>query len=82
MGLYYATYEGWLDECIGEYKLAKEVLAPVSDALMVGYEVDGLVITTTYDNGYVTTVNLETGEITADGNTYNYSDYVDEGGLV
>lgn len=82
VGLYYATYEGWLDECIGEYKLAKEVLAPVSDALMVGYEVDGSVITTTYDNGYVTTVNLETGEITADGNTYNYSDYVDEGGLV
>ncbi len=79
--LYYATYEGWVDECIGEYQIAKEVLSLVSDSVMTGYEVDGSVITTTYENGVVTTVDLDTGVITADGKIYNYSDYVDEGGL-
>ena len=80
-GLYYATYEGWLEQCAGEYKLANAVLSKVSDAEMTGYVVDGSVITTTYSNGVVTTVDLDTGVITVGGETYNYQDYVDEGGL-
>ncbi len=79
--LYYATYEGWVDQCVGEYKLASEILSQVSDAVITDYRIDGSVITTTYDNGVKTTVDLETGVITASGKTYNYSDYVDEGGL-
>lgn len=79
--LYYATYEGWLSQCAKEYELAKAVLAPVSDSVITGYEVDGDVITTTYSNGSVITVNIETGVINAGGQTYKYSDYVDEGGL-
>lgn len=81
VGLYYATYEGWLTQCAAEYELANEILAPVSDAVITGYVIDGEVITTTYSNGVVTKVNLENGKITANGKTYNYSDYVDEGGL-
>lgn len=81
VNLYYATYEGWLDQCAAEYKLANEILAPISGAVMLDYSIDGDVITTTYDNGTVTTVDLESGVITANGKTYNYSDYVDEGGL-
>lgn len=81
VGLYYCTYEGWVDQCVGEYKLAKEVLSQVSDSIITDYRIDGSVITTTYENGVKTTVDLETGKITAGGKTYNYSDYVDEGGL-
>lgn len=79
--LYYATYEGWLNQCAAEYELAKTVLAPVCEAVITGYEVDGSVITTTYSNGTVITVDIETGVITSGGKTYKYSDYVDEGGL-
>ncbi len=81
VGLYYATYEGWLAQCAGEYKLANEILSQVSDSVITDYRIDGSVITTTYENGVTTTVDLETGKITAGGKTYNYSDYVDEGGL-
>lgn len=81
VGLYYATYEGWLEQCAGEYKLANEILSQVSDSVITDYRIDGSVITTTYENGVKTTVDLETGKITAGGKTYNYSDYVDEGGL-
>ena len=79
--LYYATYEGWLEQCAGEYKLANEVLSQVSDSVITDYRIDGSVITTTYDNGVKTTVDIEKGKITVGGKTYNYSDYVDEGGL-
>ncbi len=82
INLYYANYSGWLEQAAAEYELAAEILAPVSDSVITGYVVDGTVITTTYENGYVTTVDLSTGEITANGTTYNYSDYVDEGGIL
>ncbi len=82
INLYYANYEGWLEQAAAEYELAREILSTVSDSVITGYVVDGSVITTTYENGVVTTVNLSTGEITANGKTYNYSDYVDEGGIL
>ncbi|MCD7772100.1 MAG: DUF5696 domain-containing protein [Oscillospiraceae bacterium] len=82
INLYYANYEGWLEQAAAEYELASEILSTVSDSVITGYVVDGSVITTTYENGVVTTVNLSTGEITANGKTYNYSDYVDEGGIL
>ncbi|MCD8006861.1 MAG: DUF5696 domain-containing protein [Oscillospiraceae bacterium] len=82
INLYYANYEGWLEQAAAEYELASEILSTVSDSVITGYETDGSVITTTYENGVVTTVNLSTGEITANGKTYNYSDYVDEGGIL
>jgi len=82
INLYYANYDGWLEQAAAEYELASEILSSVSDSVITGYETDGSVITTTYENGVVTTVNLSTGEITANGKTYNYSDYVDEGGIL
>ena len=73
--LFYAPYEGWLEDAAAEYKLANEILSQVSDATIVDYKQDGEVITTTYSNGVVTTVNLETGDITANGKTYNLFKY-------
>ncbi len=78
--LFFANYEGWLDEAAMAYKLVDEVLAPAVGATITDYEIDGKVIRTAYSNGYSTEVDLGTGNITANGKTYNYSDYV-KGGL-
>ena len=78
--LFYANYEGWLDEAANAYKLVKEVLGPAAGATMSDYQVDGSVITTTYSNGYKTVVDLAAGNVTANGKTYNYAEYV-KGGL-
>lgn len=76
--LFYACYDGWLEEAAAQYKLANEVLSQVSDAHILDYKQEGEIITTTYSNGVVTTVNLENGNITAGGKTYNLSDYTVE----
>lgn len=73
--LFYANYKGWINAAAAEYKLASEVLGPVSDQVITNYEIDGDVITTTYENGYQTVVDLETGSIMVDGRTYVLSDY-------
>ena len=73
--LFYASYEGWLEEAAAQYKIANEILSTVSDATITGYVQDGSVITTTYSNGVVTVVDLESGEIKANGKTYTVADY-------
>lgn len=78
--LFYTTASGWIEEAAAAYKLADEVLTPAADATISDYVVDGSVITTTYSNGYKTVVDLSTGDITAGGKTYNYTEYV-KGGL-
>lgn len=76
---FYTNYEGWLSEAAKGYQLVKEVLSGAKDATIADYVVDGKVITTTYSNGYKTVVDLATGDITANGKTYNYKEYVKGG---
>lgn len=76
---FYTNYEGWLGEAAKGYQLVKEVLSGAKDATIADYVVDGKVITTTYSNGYKTVVDLATGDITANGKTYNYKEYVKGG---
>lgn len=78
--LFYACYDGWLEEAANAYKLVDEVLAGAKGATIDDYVIDGKVITTTYSNGYKTVVDLASGNITANGKTYNYTEYV-KGGL-
>ena len=80
VNLFYACYEGWLEEAANAYKLVDEVLAGAKGATIDDYVIDGKVITTTYSNGYKTVVDLASGNITANGKTYNYAEYV-KGGL-
>ncbi len=80
VNLFYACYDGWLEEAAGAYKLVNEVLEGAKDATISDYEIDGKVITTTYSNGYKTVVDLDAGTVTANGKTYNYTEYV-KGGL-
>lgn len=80
VNLFYACYEGWLEEAANAYKLVSEVLDGAKGATITDYVIDGKVITTTYSNGYKTVVDLSNGNITANGKTYNYTEYV-KGGL-
>lgn len=80
VNLYYACYDGWLEEAAKAYELTNEVLSGAKGETIADYKVDGKKITTTYSNGYETVVDLSTGDITAGGKTYNYSEYV-KGGL-
>ena len=77
--LYFANYEGWTDEAAKAYKLVSEVLAPAVGETITDYRIDGSKITTTYSNGYTTEVDLSSGDIRANGKTYNYTEYVKGG---
>lgn len=80
VNLFYACYDGWLEEAAKASELVAEVLEGAKGATITNYEVDGKKLTTTYSNGYKTVVDLEAGTVTANGKTYNYAEYV-KGGL-
>ncbi|MBQ5332665.1 MAG: hypothetical protein J6K92_05350 [Oscillospiraceae bacterium] len=77
---FYGYYENWINEAAGLYKLADEVLSPAADSPIASYTVseDGNEITTVYDNGYTTVVNLEKRTVKADGKTLKLTDYIGE----
>lgn len=77
---FYGYYENWVNEAAGLYKLANEVLTPAADSPIAAYTVseDGNEITTVYDNGYTTVVDLEKCTVKADGKTYKLTDYIGE----
>lgn len=77
---YYAYYANWMNEASGLYSLAKDVLSPAADAVIVSYTIseDGNKIETAYSNGYSTVVDMAAKTVKADGKTYNIADYVGE----
>ncbi|MGN1106998.1 MAG: DUF5696 domain-containing protein, partial [Huintestinicola sp.] len=77
---YYGYYANWVNEAAGLYKLADEVLSPAADSTITSYTVseDGNEITTVYDNGYTTVVDLEKLTVKADGKTIKLTDYIGE----
>ena len=78
-GLYYAGADDWKDNAAQSYAFAKTVTAGLGDQQITGYVREGDVITTTYENGAVTEVDLAAQTVTADGKTYALSEYVEEG---
>ena len=78
-GLYYAGADDWKDNVAQSYAFAKTVTAGLGDQQITGYVREGDVITTTYENGAVTEVDLAAQTVTADGKTYALSEYVEEG---
>ncbi len=77
--LYYAYYADWTDEAAQNWQFARDVLSGVSDKLIIGYETEGNVITTTYEDGTVIEVDLEAESATVNGTEYLLSDYLKEG---
>ena len=76
---YYANYKYWTDAAAKGYELSRAVLGGTGTSRITGYETDGDVITTTYENGTVTKINTATGEIDVNGTKYVLSDYLGEG---
>ncbi len=77
---FYGYYANWVNEAAGLYKLSDEVLSPAADSTIASYTVseDGTQITTVYDNGYKTVVDLEKLTVEADGKTFKLTDYIGE----
>lgn len=77
---FYGYYANWVNEAAGLYKLSDEVLSPAADSTIASYTVseDGTEITTVYDNGYKTVVDLEKLTVEADGKTFKLTDYIGE----
>ena len=77
---FYGYYANWVNEAAGLYKLSDEVLSPAADSVIASYTVseDGTQITTVYDNGYKTVVDLEKLTVEADGKTFKLTDYIGE----
>lgn len=81
--LYYANYNGWLDAAIEQYKVSDEILSQVSDMIITDYQIDTEtgVITTTYNDSVVITVDTQNATADVNGQTYDLSSIVSEGGL-
>lgn len=78
-GLFYASADAWKDSAAQGYAFAKDVLAGLGDQTITGYEQDGDVITTTYENGTVVETDLAKKIVRVDGTQYALSDYTEEG---
>lgn len=85
--LYYSNYEGWIDMAAEQYKVANELLAPVSDMTISKYVIseDGNVITTTYSKDGKSDVTIEVNKANAtakiDGKTIDLANALEEGGV-
>lgn len=79
---YYAYYEYWIDNAAQYYQFTKDILAKISDSVIVSYVQEDDVITTTYANGVTTVVDLEECSVTCNGETRYLRDYVEEGDVV
>ncbi|MBR6101623.1 MAG: hypothetical protein IKP95_04280 [Ruminococcus sp.] len=82
--LYYTNYEGWLEMSANQYKIANELLAPVSDMIISKYEIseDGNVFTTTYTkDGKDVVVEVDKANMTAkcNGKTIDLADAIEGG---
>jgi len=74
--LYYTNYQGWLDRSVKEYKLFNDIVKSVSDAQITDYErISDHEMQSTFSNGTKIYVDLETGSITVNDQSYNAKDY-------
>lgn len=79
---YYANSAYWISSAASEYAFAKNFLEPVSDSEIVSLSDKEGVITTTYANGTVTVVDLNTGMCSVNGTGYSLSDFITEGDMI
>ena len=74
--LYYTNYQGWLDRSVKEYKLFNDIVKSVSDAQITDYErISDHEMQSTFSNSTKIYVDLETGSITVNDQSYNAKDY-------
>ncbi len=60
---YYANADGWIDDIAESYNSLKPLYKRIADCMITGYNVDGNIITTTYSDGTITKINLDSQQI-------------------
>jgi len=74
--LYYTNHQGWLDRSIKEYSLFKDIISQVSDEQITDYEhISDTEMRSTFSNGTTIYINLGTGEIKVNNESYYAKDY-------
>lgn len=77
--LFYADYQYWLDDAVGCYKFADEVLSQTAGAEIVEYNVlSDSEIETVYSNNVKTVVNLKDKTVSLNGKAISIYDYIGE----
>ena len=80
MNQFYATtYDTWKGEAVEIYNRVNEALQHVSDAQMVGHEIEGDVRKITYSNGVTIYINYSDEAESMDGKTLPAMSYEMEG---
>lgn len=77
--LYYADHRYWTDTAARAYRLLEPILADTSDSFIKSYEMDGELITTTFENGAVVSADLEKGTVSYKGSTADVKQLMKEG---
>ncbi|MGN1119906.1 MAG: DUF5696 domain-containing protein, partial [Oscillospiraceae bacterium] len=74
--LFYAYYKGWLDVAAGEYKLCKDVVAPLSEKTITDFKyLSEKVVQTTFSDGTVIEADLANLTLKVNGASVNLADY-------
>lgn len=85
-GLYYANYNGWIQQAVAEYRVAESVLSKVSTMTISDYKLsDGVSMTTFSADGktdVVVVVDMNNATVTVDGVNIDMSGVSLKGGLL
>lgn len=74
--LFYTFYEGWLDVAAGEYKLAKDHIAKLSDETITDFKyIDRDIVETTFSDGTVIKADLYNFTLEINGTEISLADY-------
>lgn len=76
---YYGLADYWTKPAAQYYRFLKDITEAASDSPIITYRRDGDIITTTYENGTETIVDLKNACVTLNGVTRSLKDYTEEG---
>lgn len=78
--LFYSYYKGWLEDMSAEYKFMKQYVLPLTDETIEDFEIiNKVVYKTTFSDGTVVEVNLDTLQIWINDTEVKLSDFETKG---
>lgn len=78
--LFYTNYSGWVSDICAEYKFMQQYVLPLTDETIEDFErIDAYSYKSTFSDGTVVEVNLETQQIVINGTEVKLSDFETKG---
>ena len=78
--LFYAYYSGWVEDICAEYKFMQKYVLPLTDETIEDFQrIDRYNYKSTFSDGTVVEVNLETQQIVINGTEVKLSDFETKG---